>query len=70
MQKEYTKRLQDTITNRKPLKVYLGGEYWCDMEYVPERNIYQGEKGCLSMEAIAKVMANEEEVSHLKLEVI
>lgn len=70
---ENTKQLKMALTDRKPLNVYLKGDndedYWfyCKMEYVKEKDMYQGEFGCLPLDTV--IQAADDLLPHIKLEV-
>lgn len=67
MQKEYIKKLQETITNKLPIDIYTtdDNKFYDTFYYNEEKNIYQGQFGFLDMEAIAQVIIGE--LDHLKI---
>lgn len=62
--------LQEVIKNKKPIKVYLDNEYWCDMEYNEKENRYEGQFGNIPMEVIPKVLAGNKEYDHIRIEAL
>ena len=70
MQKEYIKKLQETITNKQPIEIYTKTddiEFYDTFYYNEEKNIYQGQFGFLDMESIAQVIIGE--LDHLEIKV-
>lgn len=62
--------LQVAIKNRKPIKVYILGDYYDTMSYNEELNRYEGVYGNIPMEKIPKILAGAEEYDHIKLEAV
>lgn len=60
--------LQVAIKNKKPIKVYILGDYYDTMSYNEKLNRYEGDYGNIPMEKIPKIMAGVKEYDHLKLE--
>ena len=63
-------KLNETIKKRKPVKVYIEGEYFGIMEYNQEKNRYENNYGNIPIEKIPLILAGNESVNHIKLEVI
>lgn len=61
--------LQVAIKERKPIKVFILGDYFDTMTYNEELNRYEGDYGNIPMEKIPKILAGYEEVDHITLEV-
>ena len=61
MQKEYIKKLQETITNKQPIDIYTtdDNKFYDTFYYNKEKNIYQGQFGYLDMKSISQVIIGE-----------
>lgn len=68
--KECMTNLWETIKNRKPVKVYLLGDYFDTMSYNEELNRYEGVYGNIPMEKVPLIIDGDESVDHIKLEVL
>ena len=64
------KKLNEAVKNRQPLKVYLEGDYYDTMTFNEKENRYEGQFGNLPLQTISLVLAGEESVDHIKLEVV
>ena len=69
MQKEYIKKLQETITNKQPIDIYTtdDNKFYDTFYYNEEKNIYQGQFGFLDMKSISQVIIGE--LDHLEIKV-
>ena len=69
MQKEYIKKLQETITNKQPIDIYTtdDNKFYDTFYYNEEKNIYQGQFGFLDMKSISQVIIRE--LDHLEIKV-
>lgn len=54
------------LKEHRPLKIYLGGEYYDTVYYNQNINIYQGAMGSIKLETIIKAISGK--VTHISVE--
>lgn len=69
MNEKNMKQLKMALMEKKPIDVYFtdGNKFYDTFYYVPEKDIYQGDFGCMKFEDAIKI--SQGIIKHIKLEV-